>query len=773
MIRLRNLKSEIESLERSGRFDAAWYAVEYPDVLLSGMKPVEHYVRYGEKLGRFPGPPRNEAARPPGRAAAGAGRSVFDAVLRDLLGRSGDRDFARYAAESEQRLRGLRLPPSATLVSVIMPTRDRAYVIGEAIASVCAQTHANWELLVCDDGSRDATDGVIARASDPRIRHLRLAQGGAAKARNHGLHLARGEIVAYLDSDNLWHPRYLELVVARFDRAPGVCATRAGYAEVALEGEIAHVNGYRLKEYSYDRLCSANLIDLNTFAHRRSVFELFGGFNEDLARLQDWDLVLRYLHFQDPAAIDGLMAIYRRNRDWGQITYDQADERSCEQAVARAVGAHYASGVPIRSGVELPSATVLSWDVSRNHFSKAYNLCEAVAAERKIELAGFRFFEDPIFPPYAGAQPAFPMKVYPGGSFPGWLGEMKRALHELDGDVIYAVKPRLPSLGLALLANHRFRKPIVLEINDLESAAAAPQRGEPPLRIDPRQVDPSDPALRNPHDRLWSLLLETLAADVPVRVTHNHALDARFGSGTFFIRNPKDERHFDPARHDRQAARARLGAGKHEQLVLFSGLLREHKGVMELLKLVNGAQSDERRLVFVASRDSAELDHIRQAAHPRVTVLPAIDRNEIAAVTAAADAVVLWLDPQFAASRYQMPFKLTDALAMEVPVIANAIGDLGALGRQGYLRLVPFGDIGRLSSALDELRSDPAAARARAKAGRRLYLRQFSYAAVRANFALAVAAASKLEGVYPAAERFAGFFAAFCDAQCGGARGLE
>src|SRR5688572_30928003 len=108
------------------------------------MKPVEHYVRYGEKLGRFPGPPRNEAARPPGRAAAGAGRSVFDAVLRDLLGRSDDRDFARYAAESEQRLRGLRLPPSATLVSVIMPTRDRAYVIGEAIASVCAQTHANW-----------------------------------------------------------------------------------------------------------------------------------------------------------------------------------------------------------------------------------------------------------------------------------------------------------------------------------------------------------------------------------------------------------------------------------------------------------------------------------------------------------------------------------------------------------------------------------------------------------------------------------------------------
>jgi hypothetical protein len=94
-------------------------------------------------------------------------------------------------------------------------------------------------------------------------------------------------------------------------------------------------------------------------------------------------------------------------------------------------------------------------------------------------------------------------------------------------------------------------------------------------------------------------------------------------------------------------------------------------------------------------------------------------------------------------------------------VIANPISDLRSLGEGGYLRLVPFGDIGLLSQALRTLREQPASARAMVEAGRRLYLRQFSYAATRVNFALAIASAQRFGGAQPAAQRFARFFRRF------------
>jgi glycosyltransferase involved in cell wall biosynthesis len=759
-----DLGNRITALSRDGLFDEAWYVSEYPDVVLSGLAPLEHYVRYGARLGR---PPRRAQGATRGSDASQArAAAAFDAAMDDIAARAADPEFTLYLAGARSALRDLPARRSGTLVSVIMPTRDRAYVIGDAIASIRAQTHARWELLVCDDGSSDATGDLVASIGDDRVRYLPLAKRGAAAARNHGLRAAHGEIIAYLDSDNVWHPRYLECILAEFDRAAGICCTRANYAEVEIDGDRARVTRYRIPPYSYDALCDHNFIDLNTFAHRRSLFELFGGFNEGLNRLQDWDLALKYLFSRDPATVDLLLGLYRRNPAWGQISRAHADDQQVEKAVAGTVKSYYAGHAGPLEGIELPSATVLSWDVSRNHFSKAFNICEAVAPQRRIALSGFRFFEDPIFPPYADARPGFPMRIYPGGSFPAWLPEMERALAELEGDVLYAVKPRLPSLGLALLSNHRTGKPFVLEVNDVESVVAVPRRGEQPEPIDPERVDPGDPALLDPGDQLWSRILEALAPEIPIRVTHNYPLDNYLGGGAFFIRNPKDERYFDPSLYDRRAIRAQLGiSNESEQVILFSGLLREHKGVLALAEMMKSTEAAGRWLVVVGSRHSSELEVIRDMAHPRVIVLDPVDRNEIARITAAADAVVLWLDPEFAASRYQMPFKLTDALAMKVPVLANPIGDLEQLGNEGYLRLVPFADSVRLAEALRSLQQDPESVNAMVEAGRRLYLRQFGYSAVRANFALAVAAAARKRGIQPAAERFAAFFDRFLAAR--------
>lgn len=97
------------------------------------------------------------------------------------------------------------------LTSIVMPSYNTGKFIGETIQSVINQTYAYWELLIVDDCSSDDTDAIVASFSDPRIRYLKNKKNsGAAVSRNWALREARGEWIAFLDSDDLWYPEKLE-----------------------------------------------------------------------------------------------------------------------------------------------------------------------------------------------------------------------------------------------------------------------------------------------------------------------------------------------------------------------------------------------------------------------------------------------------------------------------------------------------------------------------------------------------------------------------------
>src|SRR5438270_9816920 len=97
------------------------------------------------------------------------------------------------------------------LISVLMPTFNQAAFLRRALTSLFAQTHANWELLVVDDGSSDDTPRVLAEYSaDPRIRSWRLEEsGGFGRALNLAMSHARGPYIAYLPSDDIYYPHHL------------------------------------------------------------------------------------------------------------------------------------------------------------------------------------------------------------------------------------------------------------------------------------------------------------------------------------------------------------------------------------------------------------------------------------------------------------------------------------------------------------------------------------------------------------------------------------
>lgn len=98
-----------------------------------------------------------------------------------------------------------------SLVSIIMPSYNTAKYIGESIDSVIEQTYKNWELIIVDDCSTDNTDEVVAQYDDSRIIYLKNEKNsGAAVSRNKALRVAKGEWIAFLDSDDLWDTTKLE-----------------------------------------------------------------------------------------------------------------------------------------------------------------------------------------------------------------------------------------------------------------------------------------------------------------------------------------------------------------------------------------------------------------------------------------------------------------------------------------------------------------------------------------------------------------------------------
>lgn len=110
------------------------------------------------------------------------------------------------------------------LVSVIVPTYNRAYCVNKSIESALAQTYRNLEVLVIDDGSTDNTREVVTGAfgGEPRVKYIYQSNGGVAVARNRGMRVARGEFIALLDSDDVWKPWKTEVQVAVLRANPNV-----------------------------------------------------------------------------------------------------------------------------------------------------------------------------------------------------------------------------------------------------------------------------------------------------------------------------------------------------------------------------------------------------------------------------------------------------------------------------------------------------------------------------------------------------------------------
>lgn len=225
----------------------------------------------------------------------------------------------------------MRSPPH---VSVVIPMFNRAATIRRAVDSALGQSFASLEVVVVDDASSDDCAAMVEGIDDPRVRLLRRPRnGGAAAARNAGIAAARGALIAFLDSDDEWFPRKLEIQAAALDAAPidaGVSCT--GVEMHLLDHALTRLQPLEdTPDWARRLAMDCDLSPGTTQLTRRSVFETIGPLDETLPRFEDWDWLIRYTRAGRIVAVrEPLARVYNRRARLGDMV-----ERSAKLLLAK------------------------------------------------------------------------------------------------------------------------------------------------------------------------------------------------------------------------------------------------------------------------------------------------------------------------------------------------------------------------------------------------------------------------------------------------------
>jgi hypothetical protein len=211
-------------------------------------------------------------------------------------------------------------------VSVVLPAYNRAGVIRGAIESVLRQSFTDFELIVVDDCSTDATAAEAAEVADPRVRLIRHeANRGASAARNTGIRAARAPWVAFQDSDDEWLPLKLEKQMARL-AAPGAeyVAVYSGMLILGVPEAGGAASGGRpvisymprpdlapVEGEILPTLMRTSIVSTQTLVARRDLLLEIGGFDETMPALIDWECMLRLAPLGPVACVDEPLVLQR------------------------------------------------------------------------------------------------------------------------------------------------------------------------------------------------------------------------------------------------------------------------------------------------------------------------------------------------------------------------------------------------------------------------------------------------------------------------------
>jgi glycosyltransferase involved in cell wall biosynthesis len=231
----------------------------------------------------------------------------------------GDREVA--LDESRGAASTIGRKPAMPCVSIVVPAYNAEAFLEATIRGVLAQTFTDFELLILDDGSTDATSEIARRhATDPRVRVIRHANRGMSATRNAGLAMSRSEFVALLDADDVWHPRKLELQLAALAARPeaDLCFTefQTWHGEdaptfFAREGDLSTED--RLTGWIYPLMVMTNFTLPSSVLYRRRLADRLGPFLCNDHQTDDWEYFTRATRLTSVVKLSTPLVLYRQS----------------------------------------------------------------------------------------------------------------------------------------------------------------------------------------------------------------------------------------------------------------------------------------------------------------------------------------------------------------------------------------------------------------------------------------------------------------------------
>lgn len=261
---------------------------------------------------------------------------AFVSVYAELLGKPFTEgrvaQFLSSTGLSKPQLQREKTRSQKPLFSVLVPTYNQAQYLPASLQSLIAQTDSDWEAIIVDDGSMDATPEVARRYAlfDERIHYIRKPNGGVGSALNEGLKHARGEWICWLSSDDMFEPEKLALHREYIKQYPeskffhthyNVFLEEQGHKVPAVEIGISQMPAE--DDYLLSFMYTNYINGISTCIHR-SVFETVGGFSPSLRHGQDYDMWLRIASWYRPHFINHRTCVTRVHANQGTSSFPEA-----------------------------------------------------------------------------------------------------------------------------------------------------------------------------------------------------------------------------------------------------------------------------------------------------------------------------------------------------------------------------------------------------------------------------------------------------------------
>jgi glycosyltransferase involved in cell wall biosynthesis len=329
-----------------------------------------------------------------------------------------------------------------------------------------------------------------------------------------------------------------------------------------------------------------------------------------------------------------------------------------------------------------------------------------------VEVVGFQFGPNLYATPPVG----IPVCAIPGQPYPGLLKQIPSLLKKLDGDILYAVKPKPTSFGLGLLRRLQTRKPLLLDMDDWELSWCGGDdwRYAPSPKQLYRDIFKPNGQLKEPDHPLYTQWLENWVSKADGLTVDTSFLQNRFGG--VYVANGKDTELFSPEGYDAEVARSHLGLSNY-RVLMFPGAPRPHKGLEDVLEALEILQEPDLRVVIIGGSPYDDYDDRLIERYGKWLIkIPRQSVEKMPEMVMAAHVVVVPQRDSLTATA-QFPLKLSDGMAMGKPIISTRVGDIPTiLDNSGYL--VDPGSPQQIAEKIREIFSDWPAAEAKGKLGR-------------------------------------------------------